>query len=91
MGMEWQGDVRVGVSCQHLSNVLDRDARERGVDAGDGVARGLGEAGAREAARDVELLRDGRLVVRHAGEVERLGHAVVVAGGDLEHGGQRQR
>lgn len=75
--------VLVGIASKRLSNVFERNARETRVEARHSVACGLGEAGTRQAARDVQLLLYGVCVVCRR-EVEGLGDDGM-AGGDLEH------
>ena len=72
----------MSIAREHFPNVFERDLSEARVEARDRVARGFGEAGARKAARDVELLLYVAGVVGR-GEVEGLGG---VTRGDVEHG-----
>ena len=73
----------MSIAREHFPNVFERDLSEARVEARDGVARGLGEAGASEAAGDVELVLYGVLVVG-GGEVEGLRGCVARC--DVEHG-----
>ena len=78
-------DVLMRVARYRAANILERYARKAWVEARNGVTRGLGEAGTRETARDVQLLLEGvRVVCR--GEIESLGNTRVTRR-DLEHGG----
>ena len=71
------------VARYRAANILERYARKAWVEARNGVTRGLGEAGTREAAGDVEFWLY-RVLVVDRGEVESLRDSCV-ARGDLEH------
>lgn len=82
-------DALISLASQVLPNKFDGYVREVGLQRSNRGARHLREGGARECARELEVL--GRVVLlsvrRGHGERElRDG-----AGGDLEHGGRRQR
>ena len=80
--VEFREYALISVASKRLSNVFERDARETGVKTRDGVTSRLGEAGSREATRDVQLLLY-RVRIMRRREVEGLGDSV--ARSDLEH------